>query len=326
MLTRVRGVQYLDERSRVVDYVSDVAGKLGLMDETVHSGMELVDRVSSRVGVRGKDLVLAAVACLVVAAKYSELTQDERGIYTPSYSLVLAAMDNPQGLAVRTLAAWEMHVLQVLDWRLSTATPLDFITAYRAKCGRDVLCAHASSLRQDSRVLHDQAKQVWQFVWFFCNLATQSGISCIFGASASAAAAIVAARTVTNINPPWPQGLAQCLKVEAHAQIEDCRRAILRYNHAEYPEHAHKSRATTASPTNIDIAVTITTSATQTPIPPSDKQIGALIVPLQSPAAAPLHTSAASPAVDENPESTTGHKRKREDAVPSDEQPKPIRR
>ena len=175
----------------------------------------------------------------------------------------------------------------------------------------DVLCAHGS---------------MWQSTKLFCDLATQKGISCIFGASVSAAAAIVAARTVTKINPPLPQGLAQCLKVEAHAQIEDCRRAILRYYHAEYPEHAHKSRATTASPTNIDIAVTITTSATQTPIPPSDKQIGALIVPLQSPAAAPLHTSAASPAVYENPESTTGHKRKRDDAVPSDEQPKPIRR
>ena len=99
------GVQYLNERSRTVDYVSDVAGRLGLTDETVHMAMELVDRFWSRVGVRGKDLVLAAVVCLTVAAKYSELTQDERGVFTPSYSLVLAAMDNPKGVAVRNLAA-----------------------------------------------------------------------------------------------------------------------------------------------------------------------------------------------------------------------------
>ena len=221
MLTRVRGVQYLDARSRVVDDVVFVADKLGLMDETVHKGMELVDRVSSRVGVRG----IAAVACLVVAAKYSEA---EHYVYSNSFlctlntevcAILAAEFEGSPEIRklLQILNAWEIHVLQVLDWRLSTATLYDFVAAYRAKCGRDVLCAHGS---------------MWQSTKLFCDLATQKGISCIFGASVSAAAAIVAARTVTKINPPLPQGLAQCLKVEAHAQIEDCRRAILRYYHA----------------------------------------------------------------------------------------------
>ena len=334
------GVQYLVERSRIVDYVSWLAGRLGLMDETVHTGMELVDRFWKRVRTRGMDLLLAAVVSLVVAAKYSELTQDEQGLYTPSYSHVLAAMDNPKSLTVRTLAAIEIRILRVLDWRLSTATPLSFLAAYLAKGGHGILCASTTGLLPESRVRHDQAKQVWRFAEFFCNLATQRGFSCIFGASVSAAAAIVAARTVANVHPASPQGLAQCLKVEAHAQIAPCLEAMIHHYRAEYPEHAYNSRSASTSPTNVDTPVTtssyagITTSAMQTSSPsPSDTPD----VQDQPPTARALQTSVVgppahsscsfqSPAGDEHHQNTTGYKRKPEDAELNDEQPKLIRR
>ena len=331
--------QYLVERILIVDYVSGLAGRLGLMDETVHTGMELFDRFWKRVRACRTDLVLAAVVSLVVAAKFSELTQDEQGLYTPSYSHVLAAMDNPKGLTVRILAAMEIRVLRVLDWRLSTATPLSFLAAYLAKGGHGILCASTTGLLPESRVRHDQAKQVWRFAEFFCNLATQRGFSCIFGASASAAAAIVAARTVANVHPASPKGLAQCLEVETHARIAPCLEVMIRHYRAEYPEHAYKSRSASISPTNVDTPVTSssytgTTSAAQTSSPsPSDTpdvqdQLpteGALQTSVAGP---PVHSSCGfqSSAGDEHHESTTGYKRKREDAELNDEQPKWIRR
>ena len=91
-------LQYLDMRQELVAYVAEVAGALRLRDETVHLAMAYADRCRARVQAQGAKMLLSAVACLVVAAKFEENAQDVDGnCTTPSYSHVVQAMGNPPG-------------------------------------------------------------------------------------------------------------------------------------------------------------------------------------------------------------------------------------
>ena len=68
--------QYLAVRRELVDYVAHTAERLQLDNDTVHMAIAYVDRVRARVYVQnGPRLILTAVACLIVAAKFLETCQ-----------------------------------------------------------------------------------------------------------------------------------------------------------------------------------------------------------------------------------------------------------
>ena len=90
----VRRAQYLRVRPQLVDAVAEVAGLLGLSNDVVHLALAYLDRLNARTpraGARLREYLRAALACMVVAAKYSEVSQDDDGQGTlPSYHHVLA--------------------------------------------------------------------------------------------------------------------------------------------------------------------------------------------------------------------------------------------
>ena len=84
-------------RPQLVDTVAQIAGLFGLNNDVVHLALAYLDRLHARTPRAGARL-LAALACLVVAAKFSEVSQDDEGQGTlPSYHHVLAALGNPVG-------------------------------------------------------------------------------------------------------------------------------------------------------------------------------------------------------------------------------------
>ena len=81
----VRRAQYLRVRPQLVDAVAEVAGLLGLSNDVVHLALAYLDRLNARTPRAGARL-LAALACMVVAAKFSEVSRDGDGLGTvPSW-------------------------------------------------------------------------------------------------------------------------------------------------------------------------------------------------------------------------------------------------
>ena len=92
-----------------MEYVAEVAGFLGLRDDTVHYAMAYADRLRERVQAEGSQMLLAAVACLVVAAKFVEKGLDDDGFcMTPSYSGVVQALGSPPGWLLLAVACFSL--------------------------------------------------------------------------------------------------------------------------------------------------------------------------------------------------------------------------
>ena len=236
----VQHAQYLRVRPQLVDTVAQIAGLLGLSNDVVHLALAYLDRLHARTPRAGARL-LAALACLVVAAKFSEVSQDDEGQGTlPSYHHVLAALGNPVGITTRHLVAWERRVLEVLEWRLSSATTSCFAHAYRAK---GVFCADdTAGPERDGPPTPDEQARVCDHITFFCELATLQGITCAHGASVSAAAAVCAARVINDIHPSWPPSLARRLG-KTYAHIDACTRTFLHLFRTQYADRAMDSDA-----------------------------------------------------------------------------------
>jgi len=236
----VQHAQYLRVRPQLVDTVAQIAGLLGLSNDVVHLALAYLDRLHARTPRAGARL-LAALACMVVAAKFSEVSQDDEGQGTlPSYHHVLAALGNPVGITTRHLVAWERRVLEVLEWRLSSATTSCFAHAYRAK---GVFCADdTAGPERDGPPTPDEQARVCDHINFFCELATLQGITCAHGASVSAAAAVCAARVINDIHPSWPPSLARRLG-KTYAHIDACTRTFLHLFRTQYADRAMDSDA-----------------------------------------------------------------------------------
>ena len=221
-----------------MDTVAQVAGRLGLSNDVVHLALAYLDRLNASTP---RPRLLAALACMMVAAKLSEVSQDDEGQGTlPSYHHVLAALGNPVGISTKHLVAWERRVLEVLDWRLTSATTSCFVDAYRAK---GIFCADdAAGPERDGPPSPDEQARVCDHITFFCELATLQGITCAHGASVSAAAAVCASRVINGICPPWPPALAQRLG-KTHACIDACTQTFLHLFRTQYPDMAMDSDA-----------------------------------------------------------------------------------
>lgn len=104
-------LQYLGTRQELVEYVAEVAGFLGLRDETVHYAMAYADRFRARVQAKGSHMLLAAVACLVVAAKFVERGHDDDGFcLTPSFSSVVQALGSPPGWLLLAVVCFSLII------------------------------------------------------------------------------------------------------------------------------------------------------------------------------------------------------------------------
>lgn len=223
----------MNVRPDLVEYVAHVVSRLRLHNDNVHVTMAYVDRFCARVKVQGARLLLAALASLMVAAKFTETLDEEGHDLIPCFSHILAALGNPAGITKRHLAVYECRILDVLGWQLFTATPSSFARAYQAA---GIFCQGDSvGPLLGIPPTHDEQQRVCQYTEFFCELATLRGLSCTHGISIAAAAAIAAARTIVGIHPAWSDVLALRLGHKTDTRVDECASAIL---HLYRTEHA----------------------------------------------------------------------------------------
>jgi hypothetical protein len=200
--------------------IVEVADKFRFSYKVVHMAAVYFDRLH---GTTPQPKALASLACMIVAAKYLE-TSSHDASKLPTYNNVLAALGNPLNISTKHLVAWERRVLEVLNWRLSSATTLCFLDAYWAKglfCAQDV-----AGPDRDRPPLPDEQTNVCKLIAFFCEFATLHGITYWNGASLTSAAAIGAARYTYGIFPTWPAVLAHRTG-HTQATILSCMQTLL---------------------------------------------------------------------------------------------------
>jgi hypothetical protein len=113
---------------------------LGLESESVHTAAEYMDRsYANTVPLPAIDgnAILDAVACLVIATKFSETQTDPEGyIWCPPLSDFLVAVRLTLHLPTPTFAVAhlneaERRTLDRLEWNVRAASPYSFASAFR---------------------------------------------------------------------------------------------------------------------------------------------------------------------------------------------------
>jgi len=82
-----------------------------LKHDDLHVALAYIDGFCTRIPVHGNPLLFAAMACLLVASKFMDTPQEDSHPLNPSFTKVLAALGNPDGITVKMLAAAECSVL-----------------------------------------------------------------------------------------------------------------------------------------------------------------------------------------------------------------------
>ena len=108
-------------RAILVDWIVEAHRKFKLDPETLYLAVSLVDRYMERVSIEKKHLQLLGAASLLIAAKYEE-------IYPPLVRDFIRLTENTY--RKRDLLLMESDILRVLDFRITTPSPLRFLQRY----------------------------------------------------------------------------------------------------------------------------------------------------------------------------------------------------
>ena len=128
----MKTAQYMEVRENLLKIIVEVSCQLNMSHDVVHLAAMYLDRLNADYP-WCKARLLAALACMMVAAKFLQVCINDEGKSTiPSYSYVLAKLKNPVNITTKHLVAWERRVLAILNWRLSSATVSNILDAYRA--------------------------------------------------------------------------------------------------------------------------------------------------------------------------------------------------
>ena len=216
-----------------MNYMAYLADMHQLHNMTVHVAVAYLDRARARAKIPKRMIPLLAATCLLISAKF-----EETPMHVPTLSGLVASMDNPS-VTVQHLADSELELLKLLDWRLSVATRLHFIQAFRVK-------GLFSSFELAPTA--DEQAYIWKLVVFFCNIMAQLPKFVHYGTEMSAAAAIAAARKVSGVCPVWPDELAVRFGY-SEASIAECCHELCEWhgNSTDMPT------AESSSPTNVDV-------------------------------------------------------------------------
>jgi len=112
--------EYNEIRREVIDWVRDMANQLQIAKKTLHIAIMCIDRLMICKDVR--KIYLIALVCLMIAAKYNELERNLPSVY--DYLRVSAGTLHCIG--DEELKEWEIKVLEMLEWNITTTTSLDF--------------------------------------------------------------------------------------------------------------------------------------------------------------------------------------------------------
>merc|ERR1719422_2254943 len=105
-------------RKIVTDWMLEVCEDQQCNPEVFFLSINYLDRFLSTVTIKKNQFQLFASVCILLASKFSQvvpITTDKLVIYTDS------------SVTVEELRQWEIKILEVLQWELSTSTPNSFL-------------------------------------------------------------------------------------------------------------------------------------------------------------------------------------------------------
>ncbi|KAL1917205.1 uncharacterized protein VTP21DRAFT_4861 [Calcarisporiella thermophila] len=106
-------------RPLLLDFLVQVHSHLGLLSETLHLAVNLMNRYMSRVIVTRKHYQLVGVTCLWLATKYEESAR------VPRKRRLRVLCDN--AYEERAFDRMEAHILATIGWRVGAPTPEAFL-------------------------------------------------------------------------------------------------------------------------------------------------------------------------------------------------------
>ncbi|CEM28556.1 unnamed protein product [Vitrella brassicaformis CCMP3155] len=113
-------------RTILVDWMVEVHKRFKLKQETLHIAITIMDRYFESKALPREHLQLLGASCLLIAAKYEE-------IFAPEVNDVVFVADN--AFSAQQLRDFEMQLLDVLKFKLTTPSALTFLNRYRVVMG-----------------------------------------------------------------------------------------------------------------------------------------------------------------------------------------------
>ncbi len=115
----IQGEVTAHHRRILVDWLVDVHSQFRMTPPTLYLTVNIVDRFLSQKAVAKRTLQLVGVGCMLVASKYEE-------IYPPSMEDFVYIADG--SFSREELIRMEALIVNVLEFRVTVATPLPFVT------------------------------------------------------------------------------------------------------------------------------------------------------------------------------------------------------
>merc|ERR1712045_1072956 len=179
-------------RKIVCDWMLEVCEDQGCVPHVLHTAINYLDTFLSSYHLDKKYFQSVGSGCLLLASKFTEV----RPLSTEKLSLYTDRSVSPS-----ELKHWELVILNVLNWQLSTVTTQTFIDHFIQTCGNTTSTKLNHKVRQHAEILAATAATEYKFM--------------MVRPSLMAAAALSAASAGLSANYPLPHQLHKY-----HNQIE----------------------------------------------------------------------------------------------------------
>ncbi|XP_062516995.1 cyclin-J-like [Corticium candelabrum] len=231
------------QRRRLVDKMVNICERADLLERTVHSAVLYIDKFIAITNLQDTHVHLAALAAILVAAKYHEREENIPAI------AVLNTI-SAQHFSASHVQSMELILLDCLEWNLGEPTIMSFIEYYM------IQTVHPDDYHCDQPLGNvDKArKYVKKYAQYFLQICLQEYELRMYVPSCTAAAVIAAIRSCLCLAPTWPKRLETTTGYQT-PQIAHCVHKMLLI-HDEDRQATEKEKILTASK-----ATTMTTTA-----------------------------------------------------------------
>lgn len=213
---------YAKFRRMFVDWMAEIADEFSLSPVTLHSAVNITDRVVCSLPVSRSRFQLIAMAAILIAAKLEEPV----GCVPKIRDLCADAEDAFSPLLVRRA---ERMILNSLRWRLLPITSLHFFAYFRYH-SKDL-----PNLIERRPLANREQMRLRRYMDFFVEMTVQGVEFLVYRPSLLAASSVCLGRLMVGLDDPWPPFLCD-LSSYAFSDIEKCVNHLRRYFVENFPQ------------------------------------------------------------------------------------------
>lgn len=186
---------FLYQRRAIVQFIYGLGETFSLSEDTVFTAVAYFDRFSDSVDIPLPGLNLAAMACMLLAAKWEEREED-----APLLSHLTRVCG--ERYSVRELQLMEMVILDFMGWSLTTVVPTSYLPYYArsSMAPTDAVRFVVPSLQALEALVADRALYILSYAFLDFTMLR-------FPPSVLAASAVITARSILGITPSWAPSL-----------------------------------------------------------------------------------------------------------------------